>query len=158
MQGVEEMTEVLSTDLKYMAIAESQKDYSAEDEVQLKRFYASKPDTEAKVELFETYLVPGKWKQSDFAASSACILDSKNTEQSKLLGDLWTRNLIKVANNFDRDYFTVYFNNLKTTFLASESQLMELKTMRGMLSAQATKYVTQIKLLSEEIDLLELVI
>jgi hypothetical protein len=86
------------------------------------------------------------------------LLDSRNKEQSKLLGDLWLSNLIKVANAFDRDYFSVFFNNLKTTFLACPNQLMEMKTMRSLLSQNAAKYVTQIKLLSEEIDNLELVI
>jgi hypothetical protein len=41
---------------------ERKKDYSGEDEVQLKRFEASATETNAKVFLFESYLKPGKWK------------------------------------------------------------------------------------------------
>ena len=144
------------TPLQDMINAESKNNYSADDQVELIRLEAVNPDTNAKVALFESYLILGKWKQSDFVASASCLLDSSNVEQSKILGDLWVKNINKVAKSFDRDYFLAYFRNLKTSFLADKEHLSKLVYYTNALKNDP-KFATRIKLMREETEHLEII-
>ena len=124
---VGENTIVLNKDQRYKCIhqlakwgcpyedlfeAEFARDYSDADErAQISiESIRHREESKEKREIWDSYLVPEKWKKADFDCSAACFLNQYNREEGELYADLWFESVEYVEANFHRDYFLVWFN------------------------------------------------
>lgn len=113
--------------------AERKRDYSDADDQQQLRYDVCTLDTSEKQKIFESYLIPEKWKQTDFGSSVCNFYNAKDRKESEHFADMWIANLENVEENFHRDYFAEYFESLRPDFLRRQSDVDKLKELLAKL-------------------------
>ena len=89
--------------------AEFAREYSDTDELARKKFCASQMSREKKQEIWDSYLVPDQWKQSDFNASCRNFYNVHRREDCEHFAEQWFAKVEFVEANFHRDFFDSWF-------------------------------------------------
>ena len=135
--------------------AEFARDYSDADErAQISiESIRHREESKDKREIWDSYLVPDKWRKSDFSCSAACFLNQYNRQEGELYADLWFESVEFVEANFHRDYFLDWFNELSPYYLRRQVDLDRMKTL--LAKYEHTDKTLFTKLLTEEIEAIE---